>query len=149
MSDNSLHTHTSRESCIDRDRDDRIADMADRQARFSGYIDRWWDDVSVRQLAGVLAVHGRTAVRLGQFLRDRRGVGGFGEPPMCIDEVIADLNDNLDRLSRHIDERWDELDSGRVKLWCRLVTVYSQNCVRLGQLMGVRRAVREEWGIEL
>jgi len=59
------------------------------------------------------------------------------------------LSDKLDRLSRHIDERWDELDSGNVKPWCRLVTAYSQNCVRLGQLMGVRRAVREEWGIEL
>jgi len=171
MNDNSLHTHTSRESCIDRDRgfDDCIADLADRQARFSDSIDRWWDDLSVRQLARVLAVHGRNGVRLGKLLRDRRGVGGLGESRVCIDGVIADLDDKLDRLSRDIDERWPELDSGNVKPWCRLVTVYSQNAVRLGQLMLARRDLREtsssdaldadmdaaldwlgkEWGIEL
>jgi len=152
MNDNSLDTRTSRESCIDLDRDrdpglgldDRIGDLADKQARFSGYIDRWWDGLSVRQLAGVLKVHGRNGVRLGELLRDWRAVGGLGEPGVCIDEVIADLDAKLGRLSRSIDEQWPELDSGNVKPWGRLVTVYSQNCVHLGQLMRVRRALREE-----
>jgi hypothetical protein len=156
MNDNSLNTHTSRESCteldheLDRDLgfDDRIGDLADKQARFSGYIDQWWDDLSARQLAEVLKVHGRTAVRLGEFLRDRRAMGGFGESRVCIDEVIGDLNNKLGRLSRYIDERWAELDSENIKPWSRLVVVYSQNVVRLGQLMDARCALREEWSYD-
>jgi hypothetical protein len=62
-----------------------------------------------------------------------------------IDEVMADMGDKLGQLSRYIDERWPELDSENVKTWNRLVTVYSQNAVRLGQLMGARRALREDW----
>jgi len=58
--------------------------------------------------------------------------------------AIADLGDKLRRLPRTIDERWPELDSGNVKPWGRLVTVYSQNGVRLGQLMRARRALRED-----
>jgi len=96
------------------------------------------------QLAGVLTVHGRNGVRLGELLRERRVMGGLGGPPICIDDVIAGLDDKLGRLSRHIDERWPELDSGNVKPWGRLVTVYSQNAVRLGQLMRARRALRED-----
>ena len=171
MNDNSLHTRTSREFSRGPgpDFDGCIIGLADSQARFSGYIDRWWDDLSVRQLARVLTVHGQTAVRLGRLLRDRRGMGGLGGPPICIDEVIADLDDKLGRLSRDIDERWPELDSENVKPWGTLVTVYSQNCVCLGQLMRARRDLREtsssdeldadmdaaldwlskEWGIQL
>jgi len=136
----------SRESCteLDFDIDDWIADVADRQARFSDYIDRRWDDPSVRQLAEVLKVHGRNGVRLGQLLRDRRALGGLDEPAICIDEVTTDLGDKLGRLSRTIDERWPELDSGNVKPWGRMVTVYSQNAVRLGQLMRAGRALRED-----
>ena len=167
MNDNSLHTSTSHEYYIDLDA--RIANLADRQAGFSDYVDRRWHDLSVRQLARVLTGHGQTAVRLGRLLRDRRGMGGLGGPPICIDDIIADLDDKLGRLSRDIDERWPELDSENVKPWGTLVTVYSQNCVCLGQLMRARRDLREtsssdeldadmdaalaclseEWGIEL
>ncbi|MDY6877366.1 MAG: hypothetical protein SWK90_14340 [Chloroflexota bacterium] len=144
MNDNSLHslhTSTSREYYIDSDA--RIADLADRQAGFSDYVDRRWHDLSVRQLARVLTVHGQTAVRLGRLLRDRRGMGGLGGPPVSIDAIIADLDDKLGRLSQDTDERWPELDSENVKPWGTLVTVYSQNCVRLGQLMCTRRDLRE------
>ena len=142
MNDNSLHTSTSHEYYIDLDA--RIANLADRQAGFSDYIDRRWHDLSVRQLARLLRGHGQMAVRLGRLPRDRRGMGGVGGPPICIDDIIADLDDKLGRLCRDIDERWPELDSGNVKPWGRLVTVYSQNAVRLGQLMLARRALRED-----
>ena len=58
-------------------------------------------------------------------------------------DIIADMTEKLGRLSRDIDERWPELDSENVKPWGTLVTVYSQNCVRLGQLMRARRDLRE------
>ncbi|MBC8492215.1 MAG: hypothetical protein H8D43_00405 [Chloroflexi bacterium] len=155
MDDNSLHTHTARESCTGLDLDigvgpgfdfdDRVVDLANKQARLSGLIDRWWDDLSVRQLAEILTIHGRSGVRLGELLGKRRGLGCVGEDPICIDDVIGDLNDKLGRLSRYIDERWPELDSENIKPWSRLVTAYSQNAVRLGQLMGAGRALREEW----
>ncbi len=141
MNDNSFHRSTSHEYYIDLDA--RIANLADRQARFSGYIDRCWHDLSVRQLVRLLGGHGQMAVRLGRLLRDRRGMGGVGGPPVRIDDIIADLDDKLGRLSRDIDERWPELDSENVKPWGRLVTVYSQICVCLGQLIRARRDLRE------
>ena len=91
MNDNSLHTSTSHEYYIDLDA--RIANLADRQAGFSDYVDRRWHDLSVRQLARVLRCHGQTAVRLGRLLRDRCGMGGLGEPPICIDDRILGIGD--------------------------------------------------------
>jgi vacuolar-type H+-ATPase catalytic subunit A/Vma1 len=78
------------------------------------------------------------------LLRDRRAMGGLGESRVCIDAVIADLADKWGRLSRDIDERRPEMDSENVKPWCRLMAVYSQNAVRLGQLMLARHDLREE-----
>ena len=91
MNDNSLHTSTSHEYYIDLDA--RIANLADRQAGFSDYVDRRWHDLSVRQLARVLTVHGQTAVRLGRLLRDRRGTGSLGGPPICIDDSLLGIGD--------------------------------------------------------
>ena len=141
MNDNSLHRSTCHEYYIDLDA--RIANLADRQAGFSDYIDRRWHDLSVRQVARVLRGHGQMAVRLGRLLGHWRALGTLGQPPVSIDDVIADLDDKLGRLCRDIDERWPELDSENVKPWGTLVTVYSQNCVCLGQLMRARRDLRE------
>ena len=91
MNDNSLHRNTSHEYYIDLDA--RIANLADRQAGFSDYVDRRWHDLSVRQLARLLRGHGQMAVRLGRLLRDRRGMGGLGGPPICIDDRILGIGD--------------------------------------------------------
>jgi len=122
------------------DIDVRIADLADKHAHFSQYIDRHWHDVGVRQLARALSVHASNAVRLARLLRDRRVIATHGPAPVQVDPLIADLNDKLDQLDRYIDSHWP--DPGTEE-WRTLVALSSLNAIRLGQLMLHRRALRD------
>jgi len=77
--------------------DDVIADLDDKQARLSQYLDRRWRDPEVKHLDRLLAVYSHNASRLGRLLRDRCAL--YGEPPDPFKEII---NAALDRLS----EEW-------------------------------------------
>jgi hypothetical protein len=136
------HSHAPPPS--DRPPDDidvRIANAADKHACFSDYIDRDWSEMSARQLARALSIHALNAVRLGRLLRDRRALAAPGPDPVPVDALIADLNDKLDHLVRHIDGCWPTPEAWE---WGLFVTVYSLNAVRLATLMAHRCALRHD-----
>jgi hypothetical protein len=136
MNDNST---TPRLDDLPVDVDNAIGRLADWQVYLSDYIDRHWDDLDVRQLARSLSVHGMNAVHLGRLLRDRLALGlSPYQPPAHIDDVIADLDDKLARLSQHIDRLCHDSE---IEHWIRLISVYSHNVGRLSRLMCDRRAL--------
>lgn len=63
--------YTTRAGQLPIDIDRVIAHLADQQTQFSGYIDRGWPDLDVKQLARLLSLYGQNATRLGRLLRDR------------------------------------------------------------------------------
>ncbi len=145
--------------------DDIIASLAHAHANFSQYIDHHWHDLDPRHLARSLAVHGRVAAHLGRMLRRRRAFATHCPPPVSIDTIIADLDDKVIRCGQYIDQCCDGPGDER---WLRLLSIYSQNIVRLSQLRLDQRALLDtpsdefqsviysaldqlsaEWGIEL
>jgi hypothetical protein len=60
------------------------------------------------------------------------------EPPIDIDDVIAQLAGQQARFAVHIDGGWDGIDAGRL---ARLLTLYGQNATRLGRLLRDRHAL--------
>jgi len=89
----------------------------------------------------------------------------FRPLPIQIDDLIADLAAKQSRLSRYLDQCWQDPEAAHLD---RLLAVYSQNATRLGRLLRHRYAIygpppdpfglainqaldqlSEEWGIDL
>jgi len=56
-------------------------------------------------------------------------------PPICIDDVIADLEDKQARLGSDLDRLWEDAEARHLN---RLLAVYSRNAARLSRLLRYR-----------
>ena len=54
--------------------DEIFADLAERQARLSAYIDRHWSTLSRRNLVALLRLHSQTAGKLASLLRHQHAL---------------------------------------------------------------------------
>ena len=66
------------------DIDDVITNLADKQERLAGRLDRLWSDPDAQDLDRLLAVYSQNASRLGRLLRDRCTVYGQPHDPLKI-----------------------------------------------------------------
>ena len=69
--------------------DDVILNLHERHTLLSRYIDHHWHDLSPRQLAQVLSLHGENASRLARLLRDRSAIHGEPDDPLEVDFAVA------------------------------------------------------------
>ena len=74
-----------------------ILDVCIKQARLSRYIELNRADLSAKQLARFLQLHGRNASRLGRLLRDRRALCGDAADGIsaAIAQALDELHDEL------------------------------------------------------
>ncbi|MGC9349112.1 MAG: hypothetical protein ACP5JG_13285 [Anaerolineae bacterium] len=81
--------------------EDVVADLAEKQRLVSEYIEEQAADMEVDQLAHLLALHARTASRLGRLLRDQRALSGdaadgiAGAIAQALDELSTELGTDL------------------------------------------------------
>jgi hypothetical protein len=83
--------------------DEVFADLAEKQAALSAYIDSllYDEDADLEDIARVLKIHGMNASRLGRLLRDRRALSGkaadgiAGAVAQALDELSTELNVDL------------------------------------------------------
>jgi hypothetical protein len=81
------------------DIDDVITDLADKQERLAGHLDRLWSDPDAQDMDRLLAVYSQNASRLGRLLRDRCTV--YGQPRDPFDVL---MDQALDEVWRRIRE---------------------------------------------
>jgi len=77
--------------------EDIIADLANKQAHLSAYIDAYIGDMEIEDLKGLLALHAQTASRLGKLLRDKRALSGDAADGIsgALAQALAELGTEL------------------------------------------------------
>jgi hypothetical protein len=78
--------------------DELIADLAERQARLSDYLDRCGPTLPLRNWVTLLRVHGQTASKLARLLRDKRAREKKAFDNMIEDAIVQAL--------RELGEEW-------------------------------------------
>jgi hypothetical protein len=75
-----------------------VADLADRQALLTAYLEkRLSAGAEVEEIARLFALHGQNASRLGRLLRDQRALSGDSA-----DGLLAAIGQALDELSTEL-----------------------------------------------
>lgn len=77
--------------------EDVIADLAEKQARLSAYIDECLIEPDIDSIKALLAIHAQTASRLGKLLRDQRALSGEAADGIsgAIAAALAELGTEL------------------------------------------------------
>jgi hypothetical protein len=71
-----------------------IRDLAERQRCLTAYIESKQGELSAREIAALLGLHGQNAVRLGRLLRDRQALAGEST-----DAIVTAIEKALDKLA--------------------------------------------------
>ncbi len=75
-----------------------VADLADRQAQLTGYLEQVLaEGGNIGEVAKVFALHGQNASRLGRLLRDQRALSGESA-----DSLLAAIGKALDEISTEL-----------------------------------------------
>jgi 2-polyprenyl-6-methoxyphenol hydroxylase-like FAD-dependent oxidoreductase len=74
-----------------------ILDVCIKQARLSRFIERHRAELSTKELARFLHIHGQNASRLGRLLRDRRALCGDAADgiPAAIAQALDELHEEM------------------------------------------------------
>jgi hypothetical protein len=79
-----------------------LADLAERQARLTDYLERvLTEGADIADLARLFALHGQNASRLGRLLRDQRALSGKSADGLldaigkALDEISTELGIKL------------------------------------------------------
>ena len=78
-----------------------IRDLAEEQRRLTEYVEEKWGDLSAKEIAALLGLHGPNAARLGRLLRERRALEGESADGIAnaigaiLDEISLEVREEL------------------------------------------------------